>query len=127
MEGDKKMSEAFGVFHLRCEYLVNPLGIDILAPRLSWLIQAGRRGAAQTAYQIKAEDIESGELLWDTGKVFSDQTTHIPYAGKELESRQRVAWKVRAWDELEAPTEWSEPAQWEMGLLEELLMASGGQ
>ena len=36
--------------------------------------------------------------LWDTGKVASDQTLHVVYAGKALGSCQRCFWKVRVWD-----------------------------
>ena len=39
--------------HLRCEYLVNPLGIDELAPRLSWQLATSRRGARQTHYRVR--------------------------------------------------------------------------
>ena len=28
---------------LRCEYLVNPLGIDVVQPRLGWRLDAGVR------------------------------------------------------------------------------------
>ena len=37
---------------LRCEYLVNPLGIDAVRPRLSWIVQSGEREQVQTAYQV---------------------------------------------------------------------------
>ena len=113
------MDNSFFVSNLRCEYLTNPLGIDIVTPRLSWLIRSQRRGALQSAYQIMAEDAGTGLLLWDSGKVLSDQSIHVEYAGNPLHSRQRVQWKVRAWDELDHPSTWSEYAWWEMGLLEE--------
>src|SRR5262249_49779801 len=35
---------------LRCEYLTDPLGIDVEQPRLSWLLPVGSPG--QSAYQI---------------------------------------------------------------------------
>ncbi|RZL19714.1 MAG: hypothetical protein EOO89_02475, partial [Pedobacter sp.] len=40
---------------LRCEYLVDPKGLDELYPRLSWTqetLNQSSFGAAQTAYQI---------------------------------------------------------------------------
>ena len=40
------------VTHLRCEYLVDPLGIDQTRPRLSWQIESSLRGVKQTAYRI---------------------------------------------------------------------------
>lgn len=101
---------------LRCEYYRNPLGIDLPQPRLSWKLSSDRRGARQSAYQIVVES--SGELLWDSGKIVSEQSTFIPYEGKALQSGQQVSWKVRTWDELGEPAPFSEAATWEMGLLE---------
>ena len=46
---------------LRCEYLENPQGIDILQPRLSWQMQSDQRGAKQTAYRVLVAT--SSELL----------------------------------------------------------------
>jgi alpha-L-rhamnosidase len=37
---------------MRCEYLVNPVGIDVEKPRFSWIITATERGIRQQAYLI---------------------------------------------------------------------------
>ncbi|HVV71288.1 MAG TPA: hypothetical protein VHI52_07295, partial [Verrucomicrobiae bacterium] len=37
---------------LRCEYRTNPMGLDIVHPRLSWILSSEERGEKQTAYQI---------------------------------------------------------------------------
>jgi len=103
--------------NLRCEYMTNPLGIDTAAARLSWELQDSRRGATQFAYQIIVSQAPDGAALWDTGKVSSDQSIQIPYNGPALKSRQRLSWKVRAWDQEDKPSAWSDPAFWEMGLL----------
>jgi alpha-L-rhamnosidase len=107
---------------LRCESLSDPLGIDAVPPRLSWAVESPRRGDRQTAYRILAAS--SPDLLaagtgdlWDTGEVKSDETLHLPYAGKPLASGQAVHWKVRVWDRDGRPSAWSAPARWEMGLL----------
>ena len=71
--------------HLRCEYLINPLGIDERNPRLSWLIDADSRtrGQRQSAYQILVASDDrllakgTGDL-WDSGKVESAQTVNVP-------------------------------------------------
>lgn len=55
--------------------------------------------------------------LWDSGKVASDQSIHVRYAGKALSSEQQCYWKVRVWDEQGQPSAWSKPARWTMGLL----------
>jgi len=110
------------ISHLTCEYRTNPLGIDVLQPRLSWQIQSDKRGARQTAYQILVAPAETGlyggtNLLWDSGKIASDQSIHVPYGGPELDSGRRVYWKVRVWDEAGREVV-SSSAWWEMGLLE---------
>ncbi|QBD76857.1 alpha-L-rhamnosidase [Ktedonosporobacter rubrisoli] len=109
-------TSSIGVQDLRCEYQDNPLGIDVRQPRLSWkLVSPAGRGTVQTAYQLRVND-EKGEL-WDSGKVPSGQSVHVPYAGPELRSAQRYTWQVRIWDGAHQASTWSEPAWWEMGLL----------
>ena len=98
--------------HLRTEYLENPIGIDVIEPRLFWNCEGGKR---QTAYRITARC--EGGVVWDTGKVASSRMTHIPYGGKQLQSRQRIEWSVRLWDETGAEGE-ATSAFFEMGLLE---------
>jgi len=110
------------VYRLRCEYMTDPLGIDIKQPRLSWELQTGRRGTLQTAYQVvvatNPEDLsDDTNLVWDTGKVLSAQSVQCQYTGKPLVSRQRYYWKVRIWDEADMVTNWSGISSWEMGLL----------
>ncbi len=111
---------------LRCEYLKNPLGIDVTAPRFNWRLEAGEsdtRGRRQTAYQLLVASSEevlrrNHSDLWDTGKVLSDQQLHIVYAGKRLKSEQRCYWKLRVWDEQSRASKWSAPAHWLMGFLQ---------
>jgi len=109
--------------YLRCEYLVNPLGIDMLNPRLSWILESHERGQKQSAYQILVASSE-GKLnadegdLWDSGKLDSDQSVHVEYRGQNLKSRQQCWWKVRIWDKDGSLSNWSESATWSMGLLE---------
>jgi alpha-L-rhamnosidase len=104
-----------------CEYRINPLGIDVLQPRLSWKLESDRRGTRQAAYRILLAGSEKGlstdNLMWDSDKVLSDQSIHVSYEGPRLVSGQRVYWKVLVWDEAGNEAE-SMPAWWEMGLLE---------
>jgi alpha-L-rhamnosidase len=107
---------------LRCEYLNDPQGIDVVKPRLSWVVQSDNRGERQTAYQVLVAS--SSELLakdqgdlWDSGRVDSDQTIHVEYAGKPLGTRMMCFWKAQAWDKAGQASAWSKPASWSMGLL----------
>ncbi len=107
---------------MRCEYLHDPLGIDAAQPRLSWTLRSDVRGQRQTAYQVlvaSSPELLQGQQgdLWDSGRVSSDETAQVVYAGKPLPSRQACFWKVRAWDRDGTPSAWSPPARWEMGLL----------
>ncbi len=114
----------FTAENLKCEDPLNPLGVDVAQPRLSWQCQSDQRGDRQTAYQIvvasgqSALKKDSGDL-WDSGKVASDETIQIPYAGKPLSSSQQVFWKVRSWDANGKVSQWSPAAAWTMGLLAE--------
>lgn len=141
---------------LRCEYLKEPVGIDVAKPRLSWVIKeqdgkgtaaspGGRlgqamaqRGIMQSSYQILVATsdnlLKEGEAdLWDSGKVASDQSIHVEYAGKPLTSAKHCFWKVKVWVRMSAPADaaadkgrpasdeaagsWSEAGTWTMGML----------
>lgn len=107
---------------LTCGAMREPLGIDIAKPRLSWQLQDKRRGAKQTAYEVRvassADSLTREQVdVWDSGRVESDQSVGVVYAGPELESRRRYYWQVRVWDQQEQPTSYSETSWWEMGLL----------
>ena len=108
--------------NLRCEYKTNPVGIDEMQPRFSWELQSDQRDVMQTAYQIKVaksqSDLEKDKnLVWDSGKINSDQSIHVEYAGEKLESRQRYFWQVEVWDNKGNSTTFKEPPYWEMALL----------
>jgi alpha-L-rhamnosidase len=110
--------------HLRCEYRKNPQGIDEAQPRLSWQLDADEaRGVRQSAYHVLVASSASllkkgvGDL-WDSGKVASDQSTQVAYAGKPLGSRQACFWSVRVTGADGQESAWSEPASWTMGLLQ---------
>jgi alpha-L-rhamnosidase len=110
------------VSDLRCEYRVDPLGVDAPQPRLSWVLVSARRGEIQTAYQvIVARSLEAlaagGGDLWDSGRIASAESLSVVYAGTPLPPGLSGYWKVRAWDREGRPTDWSAPARWEMALL----------
>lgn len=108
---------------LRCESLTDPRGIDVLRPRLSWVLESAERGQRQSAYRVlvarSAARLARDEGdLWDSGRVTSDRSVHVPYDGDALVSRTEAHWKVRCWDKDGRPSDWSAPAVFSMGLLE---------
>lgn len=106
---------------LRCEYHANPAAIGTTTPRFSWKIEptdAQARHVIQSAYELEVTR-EDGSPLWSSGKVESSATDQIEYAGETLKSRDRAAWRVRVWDGEGRESQWSEPARFAVGLLEQ--------
>ena len=110
------------VVNLRCEYKTNPVGIDVLQPRLSWELVSPARSTVQTGYQIRVAvsqaALASAELIWDSGKQSSDTSIQVPYQGPALASGHRYYWQVEAWDNHGNASNSSSPQYWEMGLLQ---------
>jgi alpha-L-rhamnosidase len=102
---------------LRCEYMTNPVGIDVASPRFAWEIRDDRRGAVQSAYQILVATAQAGNPVWDSGRVASDQSIQVPYAGPWLASCTRYYWKVRTWDADGEVSPYSEASLFETALL----------
>jgi alpha-L-rhamnosidase len=113
---------ALNVKNLRVEYKVDPLGIDVAKPRMSWELQSAERGVLQTSHEIRVAaseaDLAKGKVLWETGKQASDASNQVEYAGPSLESSKIYFWQVRIADNHGHLTAWSKPAKWEMGLLD---------
>lgn len=108
---------------LRCEYLKEPLGVDVPQPRLSWVLESKARGEKQTACQIlvasSAENLKANKGdLWDSGKLPTAESAQLAYGGQPLTSRKQCYWKVRVWDQEGKASGWSDPARWGMGFLD---------
>lgn len=119
----QQKSKSVKIYKLKTEYKTNPLGIDAIVPRLSWEIASEQRGVKQTAYRITAASSvqqlkKATGLLWDSGKQNSGQSIHIEYKGRKPESRERIYWQVQVCDNHGNDAISSEPAWWEMGLLD---------
>ena len=89
-------------------------------PRLSWRISGPYRGIRQTAYQIRVAEYpeacrNGAPLTWDSGRVDSESSVHVPYQGPPTGSGQRRYWQVRFWDAQGQTSAWSSVAFWEMG------------
>jgi alpha-L-rhamnosidase len=107
---------------LRCEHRENPLGIDAIKPRFSWILLTDRRNTIQTAYHIQVaasrESLaDASKLVWDSGVVESDSSAWVDFDGPKPASFQRYWWRVRVRDNHGQESGWSRPAWWEMGIL----------
>ncbi|ADB39587.1 alpha-L-rhamnosidase [Spirosoma linguale] len=109
------------VQQLLTENRTNPVGLDVTIPRLSWQLVTTKRNVLQTAYEIRvstdAASVAKG-TSWQSGRVASEQSVHVPYGGAALQPSQRYYWQVRVWDNTSPkPSAWSAPAFWQTGLM----------
>ncbi|MFT3933028.1 MAG: glycoside hydrolase family 78 protein [Chitinophagaceae bacterium] len=112
-------SQKLMVTDLSCEHKINPVGVDVAAPRLSWKLSGPARGIAQTAYSIRVSTGKNGKnIVWQSDKVNSAESVLLPYGGNALQSGKRYYWQVKVWDAAKNESAWSTPAYWEMGLLQ---------
>lgn len=100
---------------LLCENLVNPVGIDALHPGFSWQLTGEGRNLKQTAYELKV--LNGSKTVWNSGKVSSDQSVFVGYAGKALEAGKKYTWQVKVYDQNGKGGAWSETAFFRMGML----------
>lgn len=103
---------------LTCEYIENPLGIDVKSPRLSWNFTASERHQFQSAYEIivsdNPKDIQQNKgNIWQSGKVNSSQNLHIQYIGIALQPFTKYYWRVKVSDKQGIASNWSSPATFE--------------
>jgi hypothetical protein len=110
------------IISLRCEYKVNPIGVESVNPVLSWKFNEEGRNLSQSAYQIlvasTVAELNNGKgVLWNSGKVFSSSSIQVRYAGKPLQSGNQYFYKVKIWDNKGISSDWSKVASWQMGLL----------
>jgi len=107
--------------NLKCEYLINPIGIDEFKPRFSWQLNAERNGASQKAYMLfidtdSAEVADGKGKIWESGKVKSSLMPVI-YQGQKLKPFTRYFWSVKIMDEKGNWSALSSVACWETGIM----------
>ena len=108
-------AQVFSVSELRCEQSQRPLAVDPAGPRLSWQLNADRRGCLQSAYRILVADSPVA-LADDNGNVW-DRSVLVPYGGPALQPGKAYCWKVQAWDADGNLSPWSLPASFGTGLM----------
>lgn len=111
------------IANLRCESRSNPLGVDVIKPKLSWQLQSKQQNVLQMAYRILVADDEAllnkniGNV-WDSKQIKSSASIQVVFAGKALQSAKKYFWKVQVLDNKGNVSAWSTVAHWQMGLLQ---------
>lgn len=103
-------------WNMAAQLTVSNLSSRHYPPLLSWINSAEENGAAQSAYRICW--YQNGKLIWDSGKIDSNQSIHIPYGGPDMKSGTLYTWKVRTWDNKGKASKWSESASYMTDMLE---------
>ncbi|PWT72556.1 MAG: alpha-L-rhamnosidase [Bacteroidetes bacterium] len=98
--------------NLLCEYLENPICIDVKTPRFSWTLESQRKNEFQSAYELivsnNLEQVHEGKgNFWSTGKTPSSKSIQVKYAGKSLQPFTKYYWRVKVYD-LKNQECWSE-------------------
>jgi alpha-L-rhamnosidase len=109
--------------NLRCEYLVNPLGIDNRNPRFTWELCNERQEALQTACQLFVGTDSTGVSkghgnVWESRKIRSGKIP-VVYQGPELLPFTRYFWRVRIQNENGNWSGLSEIAFFETGMIDQ--------
>ena len=102
---------------LLCENTSNPLGMGVEKPRFTWVITSSQGSTMQKAYELVVK--EGKKTVWATGKVDSDQSVLVEYAGTQLHSNTKYNWQVRVWDNHGGVSAWSAPANFHTALFQE--------
>ena len=78
------------------EYQSRPIGLDEKKPRFSWQITAEEKETVQKACRILVRS--EAEEVWDSGRLETDHSQGIAYAGKELLPCTAYTVHVTVWD-----------------------------
>lgn len=121
MSCQEKISRA-KITNLKCEHLVQPLGIDSPAPRFTWQMDSDKHGLKQISYKITvgtdSAKVASGKgNVWDSRKI-NTQLSLAVYSGPRLNPFTKYYWSVKIWDEKNIPSKWSQPVSFETGMME---------
>ncbi|WP_339830953.1 family 78 glycoside hydrolase catalytic domain [Paenibacillus sp. FSL R7-0272] len=104
---------------LRCEYRLNPIGLDVKSPRLSWKLESDRRNCIQASYHVQLSHTpDFAVIIWDSQELTSDQSVHVELEGFQPAARTRYFYRVQVWDTFENSSGWSDAAYFEMGRME---------
>ena len=110
-------SNEISVYDLRTIGLKSPIGIEE-APLVGWKIHSSDRGFRQKAYrlQVSATKDFSGRLLWDSGKVKSDNSINVRLHSNAIPAASaRIYWRVKVWGTDSSESPWSIPAHYVTG------------
>ena len=109
------------ITNLEVDKLNSPHGLDNKNPKFSWIIDTDHYNVLQTHYQVfVATDkvFSKNSLVWDSGKVASDESVYVNYLGKELAYDTQYFWTVKVWTNKSKRSSQSKVSSWKTGLMD---------
>lgn len=99
---------------MRTDLLPKALGTTAgKQPRFSWQVPDFGAGTLQRAYKLQLAATPTGfgddQLLWDSGRVESADSTAVTYDGPALKPRTAYWWRVATWPGKGGRSSWSKP------------------
>ena len=76
-----------------------------MAPVFSWKMKSEVTGERQTGYRIVVFQTADRNVVWDSGRIDTDQSRNIRYAGEPLTECTSYNWTVQVWDQDQVMTE----------------------
>jgi alpha-L-rhamnosidase len=105
---------------LKCEYLVNPIGIDAAHPRFTWRLEDKRTGAKETGIRIivGTDSVHVSKGTGNCWQVSKDGNTQLEmYAGTPLQPFTRYYWTVQVVDKDGQPSAFAQVNHFETGMM----------
>ncbi|MCR4921467.1 MAG: family 78 glycoside hydrolase catalytic domain [Bacteroidaceae bacterium] len=107
---------AFEIRETSCEQMPEPIGVDCRQLRFSWKVTSKERNYRQQAYQIEVSESANGRVVWDSGRMESEESVLVPYGGEALKPASTYIFRVRAWNTEGKVSKWSAPRRFITGL-----------
>ena len=82
---------------LKTNHRTAPLGLDGI-PYFGWKLHSDGRNVTQQAYRLTVENMQTGDVVWDSGMVQSSRNCFVEYEGAPLQSCTVYRWIVHVWD-----------------------------
>lgn len=102
---------------LKMNYQENPVGVTEV-PQFGWILESNKRSVMQASYELQiAADEEFERLLFNSGKITSDESAHVFANGLQIKSSEKYFVRVKASDADGESSEWSETGYFVTALL----------
>ncbi|MGN1214815.1 MAG: family 78 glycoside hydrolase catalytic domain [Candidatus Cryptobacteroides sp.] len=76
-----------------------------------WKMDDRRPGITQEAYLVRVMDAD-GKEIWNSGRVASPLSVHIPYEGPALKGGEKYSWNVTVWNNKDKAASTSPTTGW---------------